>query len=140
MKIILFRDGKHDPKTGKCRFPYCIELFDNIREWQDYHEYRKVPFDFTESGYPKVLSMGYTLHDRELICILKSGNWQTRLIHEVGHELHRQADYWFKHVQDPTHVMYPFFNRGTEGTEEIIAAYGNYYGDKAKKQLRDLIE
>lgn len=122
--------------------PYTIKVFDNLRDyWRAQTEsgYRDKITDLTESHYPKFLAMGWTDHKLRAIFILCRGNWKTRLLHEVGHELSYVARKPYKHVRDRDNIMYPYFWRGQEDWLSILSDYQEVYGDDAAIKLRRVL-
>lgn len=108
--------------------PYTITLIDSVWDYLNYQKlagFRSGVTDKTESGYPKIMAMGWCSHPRREIVILKKGDWKTRLWHELGHEV------GLKHDKNRHSVMYPYFWRGLAGWKYIETIYYNRYGKNA---------
>ena len=115
--------------------PYEIILCGSVLSYlrmQKTTGYRKSLTEFTESGFPKICSMGYTQHTEKRIVVLKKFNWERRLWHEVGHEV------GFRHVSDKSNIMYPYINRGTKGIEGILDCYMGLYGYIGLLKLKNI--
>ena len=62
----------------------------------------KKMFGLTDSKYPRFLALGWCSHSEKEIVICKIGNWQLRLMHEIGHEI------GMKHVMKEGFIMHPW--------------------------------
>lgn len=68
----------------------------------------------TDSGYPRILSLGWCLHSHHEPVVCRMFNWELRLWHELGHSV------GMKHVNERGHVMHPWgILRGYSGIEQI---------------------
>lgn len=56
----------------------------------------------TDSRYPRLLALGWCSHRDKEIVVCKIGNWQLRLMHEIGHEI------GMKHTMQEGFVMHPW--------------------------------
>lgn len=70
--------------------------------------------ELTDSGYPKIFSLGWCLHSRKEIIVCRIGDYELRKWHELGHSV------GFGHTKEHGHVMHPWgIFRGCEGIDEI---------------------
>ena len=71
--------------------------------WYMYqHIDQKKMFSLTDSKYPRFLALGWCSHREKEIVVCKVGNWQFRLMHEIGHEI------GMNHTMQEGFVMHPW--------------------------------
>lgn len=117
--------------------PYTITLIDSVWDYLNYQKlagFRSGVTDKTESGYPKIMAMGWCSHPRREIVILKKGDWKTRLWHELGHEV------GLKHDKNRHSVMYPYFWRGQNNRIIVGVMYREKYGHAQVKNVLEILE
>jgi len=47
----------------------------------------KKMFGKTDSGYPRLLALGWCSHREKEVVVCKVGEWKLRLMHEIGNEM-----------------------------------------------------
>jgi len=64
------------------------------------------------------MALGFCLHPVKTIVVCRIGNWELRLLHELGHVV------GLKHIRERGHVMHP---------------WGCFRGEKGKKEIEKLL-
>jgi hypothetical protein len=74
-----------------------------------YYWYMYQHIGLTDSKYPRLLALGWCSHGEKEIVVCKVGNWQLRLMQEIGPEI------GIKHIMREGFVMHPWGHKRGKG-------------------------